>query len=519
VAAVIYARFSTEHQSESTIIDQLRRCRDHARTHGIPIAAEHTDEGISGAALGNRPGVRAALAALQTGDVLLVVDTTRLSRSQDLAPLLTRLRHRGVRVVGVLDGFDSDSKTARMQAGLSGIISEEFRASIAARTHSALDMRAREGRATGGKCYGFDNAGNVIDAEAAVVLEIFQRVAAGETQKAIAGELNARGVPAPGASWTRRVRRADGVWMTPTLNALLANERYAGRVIWNRSTWRRDPDTGMRQRIERPPSEWITREGPAIVDQATFDRVRALAGSRRLFGGRPGGGPKYLLSGILVCGVCGSRLVATGAGGAWYYCGTHRQGGPAACSNAVGARRAVAERVLLEPVQRDLLAPEAVALAVQLIRSWDRESRVEAVKPAEVAEIERRIARIEAQIEAGGIERDDVLPALAALSERRKATLAAGWRRSSGRPGIQAEAAAAAYGRAVDSMREALAGPANRARSALHTLLGDVVCRPEGRALVAWVAMNPRPLLESAGISWNGSGGLLFHQERQIRLA
>ena len=119
--AIIYARYSTEHQTESTILDQLRRCREYAAARGWTVGAEHIDEGISGAAFGNRPGVQSALAALEAGDVLLVVDTTRLSRSQDLAPLLTRLRHRGVRVIGVLDGFDSDSRTARMQAGLSGI--------------------------------------------------------------------------------------------------------------------------------------------------------------------------------------------------------------------------------------------------------------------------------------------------------------------------------------------------------------------------------------------------------------
>ena len=518
--AVIYARFSTEHQSESTIIDQIRRCRDYADARGWPVDGVFTDEGISGAALGNRPGARAALERLETGDVLLVVDTTRLSRSQDLAPLLTRLRHRGVRVIGVLDGFDSNSGTARMQAGLSGIMSEEFRASIAARTHSALDMRARDGRATGGKCYGFDRGGGIVEAEAEVVREIFRRVAAGEAQKAIAGDLNARGVPAPGASWSRRVRRADGVWMAPTLNAMLANERYAGRVVWNRSAWRRNPDSGVRERVERPESEWIVRDGPALVDRETFDRVRELAAPRRLFGGRPGGGPRYLLSGILVCGECGRRLVATGRGGSHYYCGTHKSGGAAACSMSVGARREIAERVLLEPIERDLLSPAAVELAVEVIRRLDREARVRAVEPAEVAEVERRIARLEGQIAAGSIEREDVLPALAALEDRRRAARAGAWRRSSGRPGVDAAAAVAAYTRAVVSMRDALtAGPVARAREALHRILGDVVCRPVDGALVASVGLDPRPLFEAAGISWSGSGGALCHREIALRLS
>jgi site-specific DNA recombinase len=146
-----YARYSTDRQTEASIIDQQRRCHQYADSRGWRATRDFRDEGISGAALGNRPGFQRAMSAVQAGDVLLVADLTRLSRSQELAPLLDRLRFRGVRVIGVLDGFDSDSPQARMQAGLSGLMSDELRASIRARTHSALQMRAQNNRSTGGK--------------------------------------------------------------------------------------------------------------------------------------------------------------------------------------------------------------------------------------------------------------------------------------------------------------------------------------------------------------------------------
>ena len=121
VRAWIYARYSTDRQSCHSTEDQIRRCREYADQNNWLVCEPITDEGISGAALGNRPGVQRVLSAVTRGDVLLVADTTRLSRSQDLAPLLTRLRHKQIRVIGVLDGFDSESSTARMQAGLSTI--------------------------------------------------------------------------------------------------------------------------------------------------------------------------------------------------------------------------------------------------------------------------------------------------------------------------------------------------------------------------------------------------------------
>jgi site-specific DNA recombinase len=184
-----YSRYSTDRQSEESIVDQRRRFHGYAAARGWAITRDFSDEGISGAALGNRPGLTAALTVLGKDDVLLVVDLTHLSRSQDLAPLLERLRYRGARVLGALDGFDFASPQARMRAGLSGLMSDELRASIRVRTHSALEMRAKQSRSTGGKAYGYDNAGQVILGEAAVVREIYARTAGGESMRAIVSDL------------------------------------------------------------------------------------------------------------------------------------------------------------------------------------------------------------------------------------------------------------------------------------------------------------------------------------------
>jgi DNA invertase Pin-like site-specific DNA recombinase len=140
-----YARISTDMQEKSSVDDQHRICRDYATGKGWVVTAEHSDIGISGAAFGNRPGVQNALAALRSGDVLLVCDLSRLSRSSDLSPALDRLRHRGAQCVGVQDGYDSESRQGRLQAGLSGLMSSEFRAMISDRVHSALEFRARDG--------------------------------------------------------------------------------------------------------------------------------------------------------------------------------------------------------------------------------------------------------------------------------------------------------------------------------------------------------------------------------------
>src|SRR5215469_15953675 len=181
--AAIYVRFSTDKQEKSTITDQNQVCANWCERNGATVAVRFEDQGISGAAIGNRPGLQAALGAAV--DVLVVMDLTRLSRSQaDLPKLIDRLVHRGVRVVGVQDGYDSARKGHKLQAGLTGIIGEAFREMVAEKTYSALESRAHAGKPTGGKCYGYK------DGEADIIMRIFRAYVDGYSARRIAEELN-----------------------------------------------------------------------------------------------------------------------------------------------------------------------------------------------------------------------------------------------------------------------------------------------------------------------------------------
>jgi hypothetical protein len=87
-----------------------------------------------------------------------------------------------------------------------------------------------------------------------------------------------------------KTRRRDGRWLISALHAILHNERYIGRVVWNRSVWVKDPDSGKRVRRERPRSEWIVNEGPALIDEHTWQRSQARLTERAtLYTGGPGG--------------------------------------------------------------------------------------------------------------------------------------------------------------------------------------------------------------------------------------
>jgi site-specific DNA recombinase len=57
---------------------------------------------------------------------------------------------------------------------------------------------------------------------------------------------------------------------------MLLNEGYTGLIVWNRSEWSKDPDSGARIRRERPESEWISHrdESQRIVSDELWAAVR-----------------------------------------------------------------------------------------------------------------------------------------------------------------------------------------------------------------------------------------------------
>lgn len=530
--AATYSRFSTDKQTEASIEDQKRCCAEYAKANQLRIVHEFSDLAISGASFGNRPGVNELQKAAFAGDieVILVADLTRLSRnSADLPKFLERMRFRKVRVVGVLDHFDSDQRHSRMQAGLSGIMSDEYRLAIGERVHLALDTLAKSGKPTGSKAFGYTSKQVVVPEEARIVKEIFKRTADGESMYAIACDLNKRQVRSPGASWKgRAINRSDGRWMVPALNALLQNELYIGRVIWNRSQWVKDPETGKRTRRERPESEWIIHDRPdlAVVPRLTWDIVAALMARRKETYGKKGGGrSKYPLSGLLICGRCDSRFVISGGGknnrgygkgeARYYTCSTFHNGGPNACNNSIRVTRELCEERLMEPALNDLLSDAAVDKAVILIKKMLKERPPEPV--VDLSNIDAKINKVRALVAADALDAEMAETLFAKLEAERLAIV----RQShidarppllSGAWGLESE-----YRAHAKKLREYLKGEdADLARAALQSIYGPrirLLPAPSGLHLVAEVHFQANAVLQAAGgaavgrISL-GSGGL-----------
>ena len=455
-------------QTESSILDQVRVCTEYAHKHSWTISHTFEDQGISGAALGNRPGVQAMMSAglNREFDILLVMDLSRLSRSQaDTPKMLDRLTFKGVRIIGVQDGYESARKGHKLMSGISGVFGEMFRETIADKTRTALESRAKAGRSTGGRTYGCTSKNAIVESEAAIVREIFTRYANGETQRAIAKDLNSRGIP------SSRL----GLWQVSALHAILHNERYTGRITWNKTMWRKDPDSGKRHTFERPPTEWVTavREDLRIVPEDVWLRVR-LKDTTQLYGSG-NARPRYPLSGLLVCGECGRPLIIAGGvntrgfGSRRYVCPSHREHGDSVCKNDMTVSRLVAEELLIDPIRARLLEDEKFAAAVAELKNFEPRPAAPDTSWLNIGEadalLESRLAALESAAGLGAISPRD-----AAL---RAATLRAEHDRQRPAP------SGADMVANVERLRAALVSAATDAlREALRRTLGTVRCVP-----------------------------------------
>lgn len=494
--AIIYARYSTDRQTAASITDQQRVCKEYAAKHGWKIAGTYKDEAISGAALGNRPAALQMIEAAKRGefDVCMFMDLSRLSRSQaDLPKLIDRLIHIGIRLVGVQDGYDSNEKGHKLKIGFSGIFSESFRETVAEKTYAALETRAKARRPTGGRAYGFDSAREPVEPQASIARELFVRFAAGETMKAIASDLNARDIPSPGSDWKRETRRKDGKWLVSTLHALLHNELYAGRLIWNKHKWRRDPDSGSRTCTVRPRSEWIIHSLPALVDAKTwlacqqrFTAQVSAAGNHRA------GRRSYILSGLLVCALCRSKMVVSGGDARRYVCSSRHHGGAHACANNLDVRVALAESILIAPVVDELLQPANIDYMVAQMRKKYRATKVRAVPTARITELDGKIRRLDSLVSDGTLPMAAAADALAKLKHERAAAAKA----SPSGVAHTTEQFAAALRHQCAMLRKSIAGKdVSVGRAALRTALGgaDILLTPrKGELWASTEAADPQ---------------------------
>jgi site-specific DNA recombinase len=97
----------------------------------------------------------------------------------------------------------AEGPVTELQVGLKGTMNALYLKDLAQKTHRGLEGRVRSGMSGGGICYGYDmvpgqtGARKINEAEAAVVVRIFEEYATGRSPLSITTQLNKEQIPGP----------------------------------------------------------------------------------------------------------------------------------------------------------------------------------------------------------------------------------------------------------------------------------------------------------------------------------
>lgn len=431
----IYARYSSDLQSDRSVDDQVALCRDFAARNDIEIVGTYDDRARSGASVLGRTGLLDLLSDARTGafDVVIVEALDRISRDQeDLAGIFKRLSFLGLEIVAVHEGVAD-----HIQVGIRGLVGALYLHDLAHKVRRGMAGVVREGRHAGGRAYGYrpipgkPGEMEIIEAEAAVIRRVFARYAAGDTPREIAAALNADGVPPPrGRFWRASVINGN----RKRQNGILQNEVYAGRLVWNRVRMIKDPDTGRRVSRPNPESKWQRTDAAhlRIIDDEAWQAVRARD-SYRPQSPHLARRPRRILSGRLKCGACGAGMSIKDRdnGRLRIMCSQAKEAG--ACDHRRAYYLDDIESRVIESLRRRLGSKSAIEHFIRVYN--DERSREHAVAFAARSKAEARLAEAQRALDraiddriAGRLsdeEADRRLPALRAERDGLKAALAA----------------------------------------------------------------------------------------------
>lgn len=292
----IYCRVSTIGQADDgySIGEQQDKLQKYCEIMGWKVAEVYTDAGFSGSSI-ERPAMQRMLtdARRKQFNTILVYKLDRLSRSTSDSLYLIKevFKKNDIEFVSLNEKIDTSNAMGEFFFTLLAAVAEMERKTITERMSLGRLGRAKAGKPMSYQLPPFGYTRNkekdileIVPLEAAVVKEIYSSYLSGESITKICKELNDKGHIGKDKRWSHStVRNA----LTNT--AYIAKGKFKGKMY--------------------------EQEHEKIIDDDTFWAVqteidkRQIKESQRTNQSRPFQS-KYMLSGLMRCGYCGSNIVS-----------------------------------------------------------------------------------------------------------------------------------------------------------------------------------------------------------------
>lgn len=284
MSTVLYLRQSLARAGDELAIDRQRsECQKLCERRGWDVSDTLVDNNVSASKRGRPAYTRLTeLMESRTIERVVILRIDRLMRLNDeLEELIKLTEGTGVQVATVEGDIDLSTPQGRLVARVLVSVARAEMETKSARHKLANRQKAMSGKPHGSRRpFGYnDDQMTLNESEAAVLRGMAERLLAGSSFKEIAWHLNEQGIKTT----------LGKLWYPVTVRNMIQKPRYGGirtykGEVVGRGTW--EP----------------------VFDEVTWERLQATMRHRREgFSDRPRA-RKYLLTGFLYCGSCGSTL-------------------------------------------------------------------------------------------------------------------------------------------------------------------------------------------------------------------
>ena len=303
LAVAYYARVSTDKDEQiNSLGNQKRYFEDYiAANPHWRFAGGYVDEGISGTSVEGREQFLKMIEDAKRGrfDLIVTKEISRFARNTlDSLRYTRELLRCGVGVYFQNDNINTFDKDAELRLTIMSSIAQDEVRKLSERTRFGF-KRAQENSVLLGQnnLFGYnkvDGRLEIVEPEAAVVREVFERYAAGDLGlRAIANDLESRGVRGrQGKPLTYST--LYGMIRNPKYKGCYAGRRYASRDYRDKRSYRLSED------------KWLVHEDdrvPAIVPEAMWEQANQLLAARgqTMKAHAQASQNRYAYSGKLIC--------------------------------------------------------------------------------------------------------------------------------------------------------------------------------------------------------------------------
>ncbi len=291
--AVIYARYSSERQTEQSIEGQVRVCEDYAKKNGYEIIHTYIDRAMTGRN-DQRDDFQLMLRDSQKRnfEIVLVYAFDRFARNrEDSAINKAILRRNGVKLVSATQKISDNPEGILLESLLEGL-AEYYSVELAQKVKRGMKESAMKGHFLGGRIpYGYDVVDKcyVINQEEAEVIDkIYELYLSMKSIKSVSDWLNSNHI----------TNKVGGKFKHHQVHNILTRPLYIGTIN----------AVGMT----------LENKIPAIVDKEDFKKVQKIINNHTKINTKG----DFLLTGKIFCGSCGEKMTGssgTGRSKTYYY--------------------------------------------------------------------------------------------------------------------------------------------------------------------------------------------------------